>query len=256
MPTVGGRVFRVAPRRPNCKPASSFWQFNIQGLNVYAFARSPSGAQMKLTVHMRAAAELTHHLSNRVHFRIGLNPSVMMAQPMALDDGAWLNAFELRFLFHPDCHTPPRAHYETILKKKFAIDVPPRCSLRLGLLIGRQPGAPPELPKSMNPIFGFVPWRSNLTDGRPVALLAHLESMTPQNQDALMRIWDTTEVSLAAEPPNSHTHTRRSATSTTRSVERCSRDSIGRPALQVARESGLMRLDGVKRATVPISTGE
>jgi len=188
-PLVVGKEFRFAPARDR-KQACTTWKFWISGREVYATSRS-SGDLTRVSVHE----------SGRVHMHMGDRDVQGLAPLLALGDGSWLHAVELRFLLSADAHRPPTEVLKG--KKAFLLDVPSETMLVMNLLVGQYPTSasspfPAELTSPEAPL-----WFATLTDGRPIALLARILPLDQSNRDQVTFIRRTLapRANLSSPPP-------------------------------------------------------
>jgi hypothetical protein len=166
----GGKELRLAPGRDG-KPAASLWKFWVTNNEVYATSRS-TGTSSHISVHA----------SGQIHMRLGGKDLQPLAAPLVMGDGAWLHAFELRFLLGPGALRPPTENLNK--KKAFLVDVPIDTVLILNLLVILDGSSvvtvvPREL-QGARPI-----WRAALSGGRTALLVGRLLEMDEHNRDEL-----------------------------------------------------------------------
>lgn len=126
------------------------------------------------------SAKVSVHASGQVHMRIEERESQRFAPPIALIEGRWAHALEIRFLLSPDADLPPPVKLRN-RDRAYAIDVPERHKLILNLLISISPvpsdeALPKELSAGTRPI-----WRASLQDGRQALLAARIMPMKDQD---------------------------------------------------------------------------
>lgn len=176
--TESSKAVRFAPARHG-RPAATFWKFWASGNEVYALTRG-WGDLTRVSVHS----------SGQIHMHMGGRDIQTLAMPLPLAGRKWLHAFELRFLLSADAHFPPPERQKKG-KNALVIDVPEGAMLIANLIIGQAPEnppttLPPEFFSHQEPL-----WRTNLADGRPVALVLRMLDLDQHNKDQITLIRQT-----------------------------------------------------------------
>jgi hypothetical protein len=127
------------------------------------------------------------HASGQIHMHLGPRNIQPFAPPIALGDGSWRHALEIRFLIGAGADLPPAKMLR--LKKKdtaLIVEVPDGQVLYLNLLVSVTDRFPVALPNE----FAGAPeiWRTRLRDGRSVVLLCRVMPFDDQSTSALRHI--------------------------------------------------------------------
>jgi hypothetical protein len=171
-PIANGKHIRIGVMR-NRKPAAGIWKFWSQGADVYAMSRL-SGSTAKISVHA----------SGQIHMRNSARDLQQFAPAIAMGDGRWHHAFELRFLLSEDTYLPPTENLKNN-HNAFLLEVPEGAMAILNLFTGKDKFTNPEdLPREILPN-AFSIWRTTLSDLRPVVLTLRLLEMDAKNRDEI-----------------------------------------------------------------------
>lgn len=155
------------------RQAAKFWKFWTAGDEVYALSRGGD--------HL---TKISVHHSDQIHIRLGEAKRQRLAGPLSMGNGAWLHAFELRFLLSADAFRPP----EDKRKNWQLIEVPENAILHLNLIVGRTQNQNADgLPHELLP-GAHVLWSTALRGKRPVVLIGRLFPTSDENRAELRYI--------------------------------------------------------------------
>jgi hypothetical protein len=124
------------------------------------------------------------HASGQIHHRLEAKHKQDMAPLMPLPSGAWLHAFELRFLLSDGVNVPPQEREPGRNETIYYLPVPNDFFLCANLIIGPT-RAPLNYP--LPPEFGDGQplWRSRLANERPAVLVGRIIPLDDQNRELI-----------------------------------------------------------------------
>lgn len=175
---IEGKAIRIAPGRSQ-EPASRFWKFWGEGDEVYASARTAQGL-----------AKISVHASGQIHWRLGPKLKQDLAPITQLGNGPWKHAFEIRFLLSQGANVPPNERESLKNKSAYLIPVPQGLALYANLIVGAASG-PIDFPLPAEFAGGQALWRTQLRDGRPVALVGRMLPLDSENLNIIRYLRET-----------------------------------------------------------------